>query len=259
MGIFYSNPRKKRIHSEGNIEIMSSKSPFAFTEAYKSLRTNLDFVTLNCKCRKVIVTSAIPGEGKSSVAVNLAITLAENQQRVLLLDSDLRKPAIHRYLHLKQVTDYCLSSLLSGNSKLEASAYHHPDYHMDIILAGTIPPNPAELLGSARMKEVFHFFEEQYDYIICDTPPVSFVTDAAVLSRYCDGVLLVIRQKYATFDQVAVAKKNLESVGANIIGTVLNQYDAEQDGTEKRGYSTHYYQYHYGYYGTSGYSKDTDK
>ena len=192
--------------------LMNKNTPFQYQEAYKSLRTNLNFMAMGKACKKLIFTSAIPGEGKSSVALNLAVSLAETGSRVLVIDCDLRKPVIHRYL------------------KIDNSAY-----------ADAIPPNPVELLGSPRMKNLIDELDKHYEYIIFDTPPVSVVTDAAVLSQYADGVILVVRQNYATFDEVGLAKKNLDAVNANILGAVLNGFDTKS--TEKK--NGYYYNYSY--------------
>lgn len=234
----------KKKHSENKLVIISSKSPFAYTESYKTLRTNLNFVSLNNEYKKLVITSAIPGEGKSSIAVNLAVSLAENGSRVLLMDCDLRRPMLHRHLWVDQVLTIGVSSVLGSNFKVEESIYHYEVLNIDLMLAGAIPPNPTELLGSSRMKDLLEHLGKTYDYVICDTPPISLVTDAAVLSRYCDGALLVIKQNYATFEQVKTAQKNMETAGAKIIGTVLNQYNVEKDIKESR---ENYYYYNYGY------------
>ena len=113
----------------------------------------------------------------------------------------------------------------------------------DILLAGTIPPNPAELLSSPQMAALLQQLSERYDYIICDTPPVSVVTDAAALSRFCDGVILVVRQKFSTRDQVMAAKRNLDAVQANIIGTILSCYDMSSDTQGSGTYYKSYYHY----------------
>lgn len=255
--------KKRKDRAQSKLEILFSDSPFAYSESYKSLRTNLDFVSLNNQCRKILITSAIPGEGKSSVAINLAVALAENGSKVLLMDCDLRKPMIQSHLRVNGTVVGGLSSLLRGVSNLDESVYHYKERNIDVMFAGTIPPNPVELLGLPRMGELIETLGEKYDYVICDTPPVVLMTDAAVLSRFCDGVLMVIRQKYATVEQVKIAQKNLKAVGANIIGAVLNQYDIEQDASEgRKGHGYYYYSdgYKYGYgYGYAHNRKKQDE
>lgn len=235
--------KNRTIHDENKLEIVSDKSPFAYVEAYKTLRTNMNFLSRNSQYKKLLLTSSIPGEGKSSVSINLARVLAENGKRVLLIDCDMRKPMLHRYLRAQRFRSRGLSTVLSGNSTLEESIATFSDLQFDLMTAGPIPPNPTELLASAEMGNLLELLETRYDYIICDTPPVSLVTDAAILSEYCDGVLLVVRQKYATFQQVKRAKQNLQNVHAQILGCVLNQYDVSKNVRESAGSAYYHYQY----------------
>ena len=238
--------KKKHAPADSLSDILSPVSPFAYKEAYKMLRTNLSFVSMNGKYKKILVTSAIPDEGKSTVAINLAATLAETGSRVVLIDCDLRNPSIHRYLRFENKNLKGLTSLLAGTTQLEdGNIFSHKKLKFDFIPAGPIPPNPAELLGSSMMNDLLKALEIGYDYIIMDTPPVGVVTDAAVLSRYVHGVLLVIRQRFSTKDQVNVAKQNLDSVQARIIGTVLSRYDLQADRDNGK-----YSHYHYNYSAT---------
>lgn len=223
-------------------QIVSKDSPFQYQEAYKSLRTNLKFVSMNKACKKLIITSAIPGEGKSSVAINLAVSLADAGSTVLLVDCDLRKPIIHKYLRIDKQSYKGVTSVLAG-APLAETIIGFRDLGLHVLIADAIPPNPAELLGSEKMGEVIAEMSQYYEYIIFDTPPVSVVTDAAVLSQYVDGVLMVIRQNHATFEQAQLAKKNLEAVHANIIGAVFNDFDTRSADKE----SGYYYSYNYDY------------
>ena len=233
---------KKEKHIARKFLLVGKDTPFQYQEAFKSLRTNLKFLAMGKTCKKIIMTSAIPGEGKSSVSINLAVSLADTGSRVLLIDCDLRKPAIHRYLKLDRSSYKGLTNILSGGS-LSDSVLNMKSLNLHLIIADAIPPNPAELLGSERMKAMIEELEKHYDYIIFDTPPVSVVTDAAVLSQYADGTILVIRQNHATFDEVELAKKNLEAVHANILGAVLNDFDTRSVSKE----SGYYYSYNYDY------------
>lgn len=234
--------KKKNKRSERRFTLVGPDTPFQYQEAFKSLRTNLKFLAMGKTCKKIIMTSAIPGEGKSSVAVNLAVSLAETGSRVLLMDCDLRKPILHRYLKLDKSAYKGLTNALSGGGLTE-SVINMKALNLHVIIADAIPPNPAELLGSRRMKLLLDELDKHYEYIIIDTPPVSVVTDAAVLSQYADGVILVIRQNHATFDEVALAKKNLDTVNANILGAVLNNFNTKTADKEN-GY---YYSYNYDY------------
>ena len=237
--------QKKTLHDENKLEIVSDKSPFAYVEAYKTLRTNMNFIFRNNKYKKLVVTSSIPGEGKSSVSINLARVLAENGTRVILIDCDMRKPMLHKYLRAQRFRTRGLSTVLSGISTLEDSVASFSDLQFDLMTAGPIPPNPTELLASEEMEHLLDLLAKQYDYVICDTPPVSVVTDAAILSQYNAGVILVVRQKYATFKQAKKAKQNLENVHADILGCVLNQYDVSKNVKETKQSSYYYYNYDY--------------
>ena len=220
--------------------LLSANAPFAYAEAYKTLRTNLSFASIRKQYKKIIITSAIPNEGKSTVAVNLAITLAESGARVLLVDCDLRNPTLRRLLRIRPDYKEGLTSLLT-NTAQEECIFRHSKTNCDVLLAGTTPPNPADLLSSPQMQRLLDQLSERYDYIICDTPPVSVVTDAAALSRFCDGVILVVRQKTSTRDQVWAAKRNLDAVQANVIGTILSCYDMSNDTQAVSPYYGSYY------------------
>ncbi len=224
-----------------NAPLLTNNAPFAYAEAYKTLRTNLSFASISKQYKKLIITSAIPNEGKSTVAVNLATTLAESDAKVLLIDCDLRNPTLRRLLRVRPKYKEGLTALLTGTAALNECIFNYPKMKCDVLLAGTTPPNPVELLSSPQMKDLLDRLSEKYDYIICDTPPVSVVTDAAALSRFCDGVILVVRQKVSTRDQVWVAKRNLDAVQANVIGTILSCYDMSDDTQAINPYYSGYY------------------
>ena len=233
-------------HDEKPLEhapLLTNDVPFAYKEAYKTLRTNLSFASISKQYKKLIITSSIPGEGKSTVAINLAYALAESEAKVLLIDCDLRNPTLRRLLRVRPEYKSGLTSLLAGTSTLSECIFRYPKMNCDVLLTGTTPPNPAELLSSPQMEKLLDQLGQSYDYIICDTPPVSLVTDAAALSRFCDGVILVVRQKNATRDQVWAAMRNLEAVQANVIGTILSCYDTSDDTRAASYYYGGYYRY----------------
>jgi len=225
--------------------LLAGNAPFAYVEAYKTLRTNLSFSSINKQYKKIIITSAIPGEGKSTVAVNLAITLAESEAKVLLVGCDMRNPTLSRMLGVHSNYKEGLTSVLTNKTTEEECIFCNPKLKCDVLLAGTTPPNPAELLSSPQMKDLLDRLSAKYDYIICDTPPVSVVTDAAALSQFCDGVILVVRHKTTSRDRVWAAKRNLDAVQANIIGTVLSGYDMSNDTQAGKMYYDGYYRYGY--------------
>ena len=232
---------RKKTSGPIKFEVLSKKSPFLYKESYKSVRTNLDFTLPNSVCKKIIITSATSNEGKSSFSINLATSLAENGDRVLLIDCDLRKPMLHKYLNLRKGVVGGLTSAIKSPESVSDYIYHHPTLSFDIIFAGKIPPNPSELLGSTNMKQLLDNLNGQYDYILCDAPPSILMADAPVLSRHMDGAILVIKHKHSTFDQVKQAKINLESVNTNILGVVLNHYDIGEKP------SSYYNSYSYSY------------
>jgi capsular exopolysaccharide synthesis family protein len=220
------------------------KAPFQFREAFLSLRTNIAFLSATNDINKIIVTSSIPGEGKSSVAVNLALSLSSANNSVLLVDADLRKPRVHKLLSIPDGTKMGLTNVLRDkNSTGEGCIRHKIDNKgLSVIPCGVIPPNPAEILGSAKLGHLIAKLGEAYDYVIFDTPPVSVVTDAAVLSQFSDGVLFVVRQKDVTFEQAKLAKGRLEAVNANILGVVINDFNLKH--VDKS--DSYYNYYHYG-------------
>lgn len=224
------------------ITIDKPKSPVS--EAYRTLRTNIQFSSLDKKIKKIVITSSGPSEGKTTTSLNLAITLAQNGHKTLLLDCDMRKPSVHKKLKISNMTG--LSDILVEETLLNKAINKGPVENLDVVTAGTRPPNPAELLSSQRMMKFLEEVEKEYEYIIIDTPPVLMVTDAQVLSKYADGTLLVVASGEAEKDAVKRAKELLDKVNANIVGVVLNKLD-----TTRRGYYGYYYQYYYGH--------DTDK
>lgn len=226
-------------------QLITEKAPFSYVEAYKTLRTNFNFITVNGKKRIILVTSSLRDEGKSSLAINLSISLAQAGSKVLLIDADMRNPSVHRYMRLKNDANFGVANLLTGEVKV-GDCLIKTEYGVDVISGGLIPPNPAELIGSDAMKELLQVAAELYDYVICDTPPVGVITDAAALSPLCDGVLYVIRQRYASRNQVHRAIESLQTVNAKILGTVITQHSARKNA-KGYGYYNYGYQYGYGY------------
>lgn len=240
--------KKRKKQGTGFGEILNQKLPFMYTEAYKALRTNVEFISATNKAKKILITSSLSGEGKTCLSINLAISLAQTGKKVIILDCDLRKPKVHRYLRIKHSSQYGVSTVINGTAEMDSSIGYLEDINLYVMLAGPTPPNPSELLNSEKAKELFDSLAERFDYIICDTAPASIVTDAVALSKHCDGVIFVIRQNYATTDHVKEAISRLEGVNAKILGTILNGYDAKDDN------SAYYGQYYY-YYSNKQYEE----
>jgi protein-tyrosine kinase len=215
------------------LSFFEPKSPIA--EAYRTLRTNIQFAGVSRNLHSLMVTSSGPGEGKSTTISNLAIVTAQAGKKVLLIDADLRKPTVHRTFSLSNRLG--LTSLLIGQGERDEVVHHLEEYGIDVITSGPIPPNPAELLGSRSMKELLEVLKEQYDMVFIDSPPILAVTDAQLLATYVDGVLLVLSSGKVQREHAKKSKALLDHVGANVIGTVLNN---------KKINSESYYYYYYG-------------
>lgn len=227
--------------------ILSPKSGFYQQEAYKTLRTNVNFALADKEgCKVVMVTSALQSEGKSLTALNLAIALGQTDKKVLLVDCDLRRPRLARLMNLSSPAG--LSNLLMDSGLLEVAVVNHEEYGIDMILSGDIPPNPAELLASNRMQKLLELLRTRYDYVIIDSPPVDLVVDAVVLSSQCDGILFVVRAGQSERGAVLHGIEQLEYAGANVIGFAFNGVTAETTS----GYGKYRYK-KYGRYG--GYGK----
>lgn len=234
--------------------LLTSKSSFYSREAYNTLRTNLNFALAEAgSCKTVMITSALQGEGKSITASNLAITLSEAGHRVLLLDCDLRRPKLGRLLSLKSKVG--LSDILLKPSLLDENVLQYKK-GVHVILAGSIPPNPSELLNSARMEALLKKLHGSYDYIILDTPPVGMVTDAAVLATHTDGVLFVVRTGQSERGPVTQAVEQLEYANACILGFVMTCVPLENTNYAYNKYRYRKYsRYGYRRYGKYGYGK----
>ena len=201
-------------------QILNKNTNFAIQEAYKSLRTNISFSIRNSKCKKFCLTSGASGEGKSITLLNLAISIAQTGKKVLLIDADMRRPAVARLL-VEQATPG-LSEVLVDAVK-EVDAIRKEVYpNLDILFSGEIPPNPSELLTGDRMQALIDACAEKYDYILVDTPPVGVVTDACIVANLLDGVLLLAWQNRSRKDTVKQAINSLQLTGANILGYVFN-------------------------------------
>ncbi|MGH1561480.1 polysaccharide biosynthesis tyrosine autokinase [Mumia sp. DW29H23] len=208
------------------------------TEAFRVLRTNLQFVDVDADRKVIVVTSAVPEEGKTTTATNLALTLAIAQHRVVLVEGDLRRPRVADYMALPP--DVGLTSVMIGRSTLVEAVQPTTNKFLDVLTSGPVPPNPAELLQSQAMADTLRELRATYDVVLVDAPPLLPITDAAVLASQADGALLVVRAKKATRDQVRRSVERLTSVGARLLGTVLTMTPPRSQEGSWSGYGYGY-------------------
>lgn len=214
--------------------IIESKPKSLAAESYRSLRTNIQYSSFDKKYQTIAVTSSNPGEGKTTVTGNLALAMAQGESKVLLIDCDMRKPALHKKFKISNT--YGLSELLVNTKKLDDVIIKYNN-NLSIIPAGKIPPNPSEMLGSNAMLAFLEEMKKSFDYIIIDTPPLQAVSDAQILSTRVDGVALVVRAGVTKKELVHSSVSIIKKVNGNIIGTILNGAENKRDK----------YNYYYGY------------
>ncbi len=197
---------------------------FTAVEQYKLLRTNLSFTLPDDeKCAIIGVTSAMRGEGKSTTAVNLSYVMAESGKKVLLIDGDLRLPSVAKKMGIENI--FGLTDLLKGTSSIQMGDFKSTEYNnWYIVPSGALPPNPSELLGSARMKNILTSFAESFDCIIIDLPPVNLVSDALAVSKFISGMIVVVREDYTEKKELENCFRQLRLSDVNVLGCVINDY-----------------------------------
>jgi len=245
-------PRKKKRNGRDEISKIASTLVTKYTprspisEAYRAIRTNIQFSKIDAPLRSIVVTSAAPSEGKSTTVANLAFTTALAGAKTLLIDADLRRPVVHSLFGLEREPGMTniLAERLAPEKVIKPSGVEN----LDILTCGAIPPNPSELLGSQRMKELVQQLKAKYDLVLFDSPPVITVTDTAVLSNQVEGVVLVVLSHGTDRRALARAKSLLSNVNANILGSILNKIDLTGIGSSY----DYYYHYHYYYYSDDG-------
>ena len=221
------------------ISIRNPKSPIS--ECYRGIRTSIEFSNLDKEMKIITITSSMQNEGKTTVIANLAVSFANLEKKVLLLEGDLRNPSVHRMFNISNING--LTDILLKD-KAFAECVHCTDVkNLHVLTCGAMPPNPSEILSSKKMKEFINELREYYDYIFIDTPPIGVVTDAGIVSTYSDGCVFVVGSKQCDIEMAKIAKKRLEDVGANIIGAVLNKFESEGNGYN---YYNYYYQHESG-------------
>ncbi|WP_347059008.1 polysaccharide biosynthesis tyrosine autokinase [Blastococcus sp. HT6-30] len=207
-------------------------------EAYRQIRTNLQFLDVDDPARTIVITSSLPGEGKTTVAVNLAVVLAQSGARVALIEGDLRRPRVTRYLGM--ISGAGLSNVLAGNADYHELTQPFRDGKLTVLAAGPMPPNPSEMLGSKQMRMLLAQARQENDYVLVDAPPLLPVTDAAVLSVAADGAIIVARHGVTTKAQLEQAAANLHRIDAKLLGVVLNRIPPKVAGGYGYGYGYSY-------------------
>ncbi|MGL5693390.1 MAG: CpsD/CapB family tyrosine-protein kinase [Peptostreptococcaceae bacterium] len=207
-------------------------------EAYRILRTNIEFSNVDEDIKTILVTSAQQNEGKSTVVANLAATFASlENKKVLVMDGDLRNPTAHKMFDVSNLSG--LTDVLTGQKEVEKCIEKTKVKNLDILKVGKIPPNPSEMLQSKKMQNFMEVLKQHYDYIFIDSPPVGIVTDASILSQYADGTILLVGSKETEIEAAKMAKERLEKVNAKILGAILNKFEPNEN-------SYGYYNYYYG-------------
>ncbi|WP_281352242.1 CpsD/CapB family tyrosine-protein kinase [Cytobacillus depressus] len=224
---------KKQVSNQRNLITMTdSRSPVS--EQYRTIRTNIQFSSVDSTIKSLMVTSAGPAEGKSTTVANLAVVFAQQEKKVLLIDADMRKPTVHYTFRVHN--NRGLTNVLTKQATLADAINETDQEHLYVLPSGPIPPNPAELLGSKAMDDFLSQAYKEFDIILFDTPPVLAVTDAQILANKCDGTILVVSSGKTEMEAATKAKEQLSAANAKLLGAVLNQ---------KKVKDSHYY-YYYG-------------
>jgi len=234
-------PPARKLSVPGSL-IADSAPKSAAAEAYRTLRTNIQFAGLDRPCRTIVITSATPSEGKTTTSANFGVVCAQGGSRVCLVDADLRKPSLHRVFRMDNQGGLT-TALLEGKTLGDVAA---PTLvpGLSVVVSGPLPPNHAELSASKRMHDLLEAAARDFDLVICDTPPVLSVSDAVALAARCDGVILVVRVGSVSIAAVRRAAEQIDAVKARILGVVLNRVDMRHDG-----YYAEYHRYSKAYYG----------
>jgi polysaccharide biosynthesis transport protein len=233
----------------GTTRILSDSAQSAAAEAYRVLRTNLIFTAVGRTGSVVVVSSANPTEGKTTTTANLGVSLALNGARVLLVDADMRRPALHQYFGAQKAPG--LSDLIVGKAQVADAAQATRFKGLQILSCGYIPPNPSELLGSANMKALLEAFRVHYDWVLIDSPPILAMADTPVLCPLTDGMVLVMRAESTNTQSVLRAVDQVTGIGGKFLGAVLNRVDLRRN--------SYYYAQYYGEYYRNYYAEDSRK
>ncbi len=219
------------------ITYVSPKSPFS--EAYRIVRTNIQFSSIDKPLKVIVVTSAGPMEGKTTTSANLAVAFAQSGSKTILIDTDFRKPKVHKLFNVPNSDGIVNAVAMHDIEGYKKHIINTQIKDLDIMTAGHIPPNPSEVLSSTTMKQMITRIKEDYDIVIMDTPPVSPITDAAILAASADATIFVAGSELLEIEMALRAKDHLDRVKANIIGVILNRLSKNTQGN---------YYYYYNYY-----------
>ena len=219
------------------LRLIEEETPFAIREAYKALYSNILYLNIEDKCKKIAITSAMPGEAKTTVSTNLAITFSQNQEdkKILLIDTDMRKPKVAELLEISNDT-HGLSEYLAGIDN-EPNVHYIEKYRLSVLTSGSRGVNPTKLLGSSKMSELIKELEKEYDYIIIDTPPVTVVTDAVLLQGNVNGYIISTKADYSNINALEECISTLNRVGAEVFGVVLSSVKQKNAGKNYHKYS----------------------
>lgn len=218
--------------------ILNGNTSFHIQEAYRTLQTNIRFSLPGNGCKVICLTSSMASEGKSTTCLNLAISMAETGNRVLLIGGDMRRPSLGKLLIEKASPG--LSNVLAGLCEALLAVRKNIRPNLDVLFSGEIPPNPLELLSSKAMEKMLEEIRPLYDYIIIDTPPVTIVSDACVIASLADGTLMLVRQNEAEKDGISKAVKQLQMANVKLLGFVLNGVTEDKGKGYKRKYKYGY-------------------
>lgn len=220
--MFWKKKKKKKLVKMARKLVTIANDHSFISEQFRTIRTNITFSMPDREIKTILVTSATPGEGKSTNAANIGVVFAQEGKRVVIVDADLRKPTMHYTFLLQNARG--LSNLLTRHFTISEVVNNTDIANLYVLTSGPIPPNPAELLASTLMGSVIEELKKEFDIIIFDAPPLLSVTDAQILSNKCDGTVLIVNSGVAENESVLKAKSSLEASKANILGVVLNNY-----------------------------------
>lgn len=226
--------RIERKNKKASALIKRDESNFFITEAYNALRMNLRFILRKEGCKKILINSPVPEEGKSTTSANIGTSIAQTGAKVLILDCDLRKGTLHQFFHTKSTPG--ISDILSGMKEEKEVLQETPYANLYVISLGTIPPNPAELLASNQMEELIRRLEKSYDYIILDTPPINIVADALSLVKLVDGVVIVVKENFTSHPNIVNAFAKYKFADAKLLGFVINGTSLSQGNKSRAQY-----------------------